>query len=246
MKLYNKKLNTSPEFSVKDVDTTGRILSLYWSAFDNKDRDGDVIVKGAFKKSIQEQGPKGLGEQWFIKFHNPDLPIATPFELEEDNYGLLARIKLAADIPVQDDTLKMYRDGHFKHQSIGYRAILQQKVADYNEIREIKLYEGSLVLWAANPNARFVDIKGFMTEKDISKELELTIKGLRNGDYTDDGFALLEIKMRQLIQAAADLQNSTLAAINAPEPPAQVKATEDYSALIKELQNAKTSFNYAL
>ena len=233
MQLYSKKANTSLQFSVKDVDTTGRILSIYWSAFDNKDRDGDVIVKGAFTKTVKEQGPQGLAEQWFIKFHNPDFPIVTPFELSEDNYGLLARVRLADDIPVQDDTLKMYRDGHFKHQSIGFQTIRQQKMSDYNEIREIKLYEGSVVLWAANPNAKFVDIKGFMTPKEISKELELTIKGLRNGDYTDETFALLEIKMRQLIQAAADLTSSTPAVDTTPEPQKvdEVKAAETIKSL---------------
>lgn len=243
MDFFKKKLNISSDFSVKDVDTVGRVLSVYWAAFDNKDRDGDVIVKGAFKKTVKEQGPQGIAEQWFIKFHNPDLPIVTPFELIEDNYGLLARLKMAEDIPVQDDTLKMYRDGHFKHQSIGYQKIKGQKKNDYQELTELKLYEGSVVLWAANPNATFVDIKSFMTQKDITKELELTIKGLRNGDYTDDGFALLEIKMRQLMQAAFDLSNSTPAAEPAQEPPASEIKKVDYSALISELKSTKTIYN---
>lgn len=242
MNIYEKKLNQSLQFSVKDVDTTGRVLSVYWSAFDNKDRDGDVIVKGAFKKSVAEQGPKGLQEQWFIKFHNPDIPIVTPFELEEDNYGLLARVKLAEDIQIQDDTLKMYRDGHFKHQSIGYQTINKQKMSGYNELRELKLFEGSVVLWAANPNAKFVDIKGFMTPKDITRELELTIKGLRNGDYSDQGFATLEIKMRQLIQAAADLANGTQAAVLAPEPQEDAIKAVDYTQLIAELKSVSNSY----
>lgn len=243
MEFFNKKLNISSEYSVKDVDTVGRVLSVYWAAFDNKDRDGDVIVKGAFKKTVKEQGPQGIAEQWFIKFHNPDFPIVTPFELIEDNYGLLARLKMAQDIPVQDDTLKMYRDGHFKHQSIGYQKVKGQKKNDYQELTELKLFEGSVVLWAANPNATFVDIKSFMTQKDITKELELTIKGLRNGDYTDDGFALLEIKMRQLMQAAFDLSNSTPAADQAQEPPVSEIKKVDYSALISELKSTKTIYN---
>lgn len=243
MEFFNKKLNISSEYSVKDVDTTGRVLSVYWAAFDNKDRDGDVIVKGAFKKTVKEQGPQGIAEQWFIKFHNPDLPIVTPFELIEDNYGLLARLKMAEDIAVQDDTLKMYRDGHFKHQSIGYQKVKGQKKNDYQELTELKLFEGSVVLWAANPNATFVDIKSFMTQKEITKELELTIKGLRNGDYTDDGFALLEIKMRQLMQAAFDLSNSTPAAEQAQEPPTTQIKKVDYSTLISELKSTKTIYN---
>lgn len=222
MELFKKKTNISKEFSVKDIDTSGRILSIYWSSFDNKDRDGDVIVKGAFSKTIREQGPQGLGEQWFIKFHNPDMPLATPFELTEDNYGLLARIKMPNTDPA-NETLTLYQDGHYKHQSIGFQPIRQQKRDNYNEISEIKLYEGSVVLWAANPSAKFVDIKSFMSPKEITDELELTIKGLRNGKYKDETFALLEIKMRQLIQAAADIASNTPAADEAPEPSTNVK-----------------------
>jgi len=230
MSLFQKKVNISKEYSVKDIDTSGRVLSIYWSAFDNKDRDGDVILKGAFSKTIREQGPQGIGEQWFIKFHNPELEIATPFEITEDNYGLLARIKM----PTTDrgnDTLKLYDEGHFKHQSIGFQTIKQSKKQNYNEISEIKLYEGSVVLWAANPAAKFVDIKSsdllqYMTPKDISDELQLTIKGIRNGKYNDETFALLEIKLRQLIQASADIASSTPAANEALVPPTDDKGDD--------------------
>ena len=40
---------------VKDVDTKKRVITGYLSGFDNKDYDGDIIVKGAFKKSIDER-----------------------------------------------------------------------------------------------------------------------------------------------------------------------------------------------
>lgn len=239
MELFKKKTNISKEFSVKDIDTTGRVLSIYWSSFDNKDRDGDVIVKGAFSKTIREQGPQGLGEQWFIKFHNPDMPLATPFELTEDNYGLLARIKMPNTDPA-NETLTLYQDGHYKHQSIGFQPIRQQKRDNYNEISEIKLYEGSVVLWAANPSAKFVDIKSFMSPKEITDELELTIKGLRNGKYKDDTFALLEIKMRQLIQATADIASNTPAADQAPEPPTDVK--QDDAIIKTKLDNILNLF----
>jgi len=234
MELFKKKTNISKEFSVKDIDTSGRVLSIYWSSFDNKDRDGDVIVKGAFSKTIREQGPQGLGEQWFIKFHNPDMPLATPFELTEDNYGLLARIKMPNTDPA-NETLTLYQDGHYKHQSIGFQTIRQQKRDNYNEISEIKLYEGSVVLWAANPSAKFVDIKSIISPKEISEELELTIKGLRNGKYKDETFALLEIKMRQLIQAAADIASNTPAADQAPEPSTDVK--QDDAIIETKLDN---------
>ena len=241
--VYSRKKNTSKQYSVKDVDTTGRILSVYYSAFDNKDRDNDVILKGSFSKTIKEQGPGGLGEIWFIKFHNPDLPLVPPFELIEDNYGLLARHKMP-DNDISSDTLQMYADGHFKHQSIGFRTIRQQQKNGYNEISEIQLFEGSVVLWAANPAAKFVDIKSMkLTPEEIQDELTLTMKGLRNGKYTDDTFALLEIKMRQLIQAATDNAISERAAAEAPEQEAQLIEAIDYSSVLTELKSINKFYN---
>ena len=39
---------------VKDVDTVKGIVTGYFSSFGNKDSDGDIIQKGAYTKSINE------------------------------------------------------------------------------------------------------------------------------------------------------------------------------------------------
>jgi HK97 family phage prohead protease len=233
--VYSQKKNTSKKYSVKDVDTVGRILSVYYSAFDNKDRDEDVILKGAFSKTIKEQGPPGLGEIWFLKFHDPSLPIVPPFELTEDSYGLLARHKMP-DNAISNDVLNMYADGNFKYQSIGYRTIRKQQKNGYTELSELQLFEGSVVLWAANPAAKFVDIKSLkLTPEEATDELKLTIKALRDGKYTDETFALLEIKMRQLIQAVTE-SNTECAANSAPITEPELVKTIDYSSIIGELK----------
>jgi len=238
MEYYAKKANPSKEYNLKDIDTSGRVVSMYVSAFDNIDRDGDVIVKGAFVKTVKEQGPQGIGEIWHLLFHNTEKNIATPFELAEDNYGLLARVKMP-DTPLGNETLQLYLDGHYKHHSIGFRTIKSQKKTDsqksYNEITQIQLFEHSTVLWAANPAAVVQGIKGFMTEKDIQDEISLTIKGLRNGKYTDETFCLLELKLRQLMQAASEIASSTPAATT-PEP------QTDNEAAIKQIKSLTQLF----
>ena len=44
----------SPLGEVKDYDDKSMIVSGYGSYFDNKDADGDIIRKGAYKKTIEE------------------------------------------------------------------------------------------------------------------------------------------------------------------------------------------------
>ena len=46
-------------YSVKDMDMKQGIVQLYASTFDKLDDDGDVMRRGAFTKTIQENGVEG-------------------------------------------------------------------------------------------------------------------------------------------------------------------------------------------
>ena len=73
---------------VKDVDAKQGIVTGYFSVFGNKDSDGDVIVPGAFKKTLMENGPESEGKR--IKHllqHDVDRPLSKPNVLKETSYG---------------------------------------------------------------------------------------------------------------------------------------------------------------
>ncbi len=225
---FQTKLNSSA-LNVKDVDTTGRVITVYYSAFNNVDRDNDAIVKGAFTKTVKEQGPAGRNEIWHLIGHDPTKHVAKPFEIGEDSYGLLARVKIP-NTTLGNDTLELYREGHYKHHSIGFRTIRQVKRADHNEIQEVALFEGSSVVWAANPSAITVGIKS-MTKQEVLTDFDLTIKSLRNGTFSDATFSLLEIKLRQLHQALID----TTPAASAPGPDKELTAKQEQIRAINAL-----------
>lgn len=230
---YNIKLNNSLEFNVKDVDTTGRNVVLYGAAFDRLDRDGDVIVKGAFTKTIKEQGPQGIGEIWHLLFHDTQRPVARPVSLEQDNYGLLAVVPMP-NTTVGDDTLQMYLEKHYRHHSIGYSTIRSQPKTGYKELQELRLFEHSTVLWAANPAATVVDVKSLikdMTMSDIQKEIDLTIKSFRNGKFSDEGFALLEIKLQQLIAASASKDDTQAVPVQETPAPLEEGVDPEYARM---------------
>ena len=132
MKSYLYKANNSLDFNIKDIDTTGRRVVIYGAAFGNKDRDRDVIVKGAFTKTIKEQGPAGIGEIWHLLFHDTSKGVSRPSSMEQDNYGLLSVVPMP-DTTMGNDTLKMYQAGLYKHHSIGYQIIKSQAKSDYTE-----------------------------------------------------------------------------------------------------------------
>ena len=55
---------------LKDVDVKTMTMTGYFSKFGNIDSDGDMMMPGAFKKSLNERGPDGTNQIWFLKDHN--------------------------------------------------------------------------------------------------------------------------------------------------------------------------------
>jgi hypothetical protein len=111
-----------------------------------------------------------------------------------------------------NDVLEFYKSGHINQHSIGFRTIKREPVGagtpqEHNLIKEVLLYEGSAVLWGANPNTPTLG-KGLTKEdeaKELSGEMEMLVKSLRNGSYTDNAFELIETRLKQIQQRISEL-----------------------------------------
>jgi hypothetical protein len=193
---------------VKDVDMKGRRVSGYLSAFDNKDSDGDIIVKGAYAKSLNER----KGEIFFLNQHNWSQPHGKFDELKEDGTGLYFVSNPLIDTTYSMDTLKLYEAGIIKEHSVGFITMKDEVKADARYIKEIKLYEGSNVTLGANSQTPFTGFKSSL--KEIDDQSKRILKALRDGTFTDDTFILLEVALKQLQQEAFELGKKSLT-----EPP---------------------------
>ncbi len=79
----------------------------------------------------------------------------------------------------------------------------------YNELTELKLWEGSTVTWGANAMAGTTGIKS-MTKEDAIDKMNFVAKALRNGKYeNEEVFDLLEIYFKQLQQTIQDISTTT-------------------------------------
>lgn len=187
---------------LKDLDMKGRRVSGYLSAFGNKDWDGDIIVKGAFTKTLKER----KGEIRFLNQHDWKQPHGFFDVLEEDEKGLYFVSNPLIDTSYSTDALKLYEAGIMKEHSIGFHVIKDEynTKEDTRYINEIKLFEGSNVTLGANSNTPFTGFKS-MTKPEVDKELKLFLKAYRNGTFTDETFGLMEIAIRQLMKQSADL-----------------------------------------
>ena len=194
--------------SVKDVDVKSKTVTGYLSAFGNKDFDGDIIEKGAFKKSINER----KDQIFFLNQHNWQQPHGKFTTLIEDEKGLyFESTPFVSGVTYSEDALKLYEAGIIKEHSIGFVTMKD----DYDEesktryLKELKLYEGSNVTLGANSSTPFTGFKN-MTLKDINDRCTLLYKAIRNGDFTDDTFVLLEYALKELQFEAYELGKTSL------------------------------------
>jgi HK97 family phage prohead protease len=181
--------------SIKDVDRKQNIVTGYFSAFNIKDSDGDIIRKGAFKRSIEEWYPKGRIKH--LMNHNPSQPLGTLTVLKEDDYGLYYESKIGTH-NLGQDFIKMVESDLIKEHSIGFSVIKESKGKDGNEMTDLKLYEGSsLTAWGANEYTPLTGMKSLIEVKDRIKSFE---KFVRNTDATDEAIEMCLLEIKQLHQ----------------------------------------------
>jgi HK97 family phage prohead protease len=163
------------ETPVSDIDEKSNTVVVYYAAFGNVDGGGDLIMPGAFNKTIQERGPKGKDLIYHFKNHSE--AISKPKELIVDDYGLKAIVSFP-NTSMGRDTVEEYKFGMWKYHSIGYSTIKEQKSAKANELLELKLYEGGHVTWPMNEAAitASVDLKSMEEFISKSKATDETIK----------------------------------------------------------------------
>jgi len=204
--------NTS--LKVKGIDLKNRIVEGYFASFDTIDSDNDVFVKGAFAKSISENGPKGTGRIKHLYNHWDTVGVLQ--ELVEDNNGLRYVSRIGTH-SLGEDVLKMVNDGIITEHSVGFE-LLPDKVEVVNGVRyikEVKLWEGSsLDKWGANANTPIIKSA---TERDelvkrIAEHMVKLQKAMTDRTtYSDDGYMLLQIRINTL--------NEWVKSLIAVEPP---------------------------
>tara|TARA_R100000773_G_C4209902_1_gene109742 strand:+ start:265 stop:1317 length:1053 start_codon:yes stop_codon:yes gene_type:complete len=209
--MKHKIYNTKSAFELKDIDSENRQVAVYLSKFNEIDSDGDVIRPGAFKKSIQERGPQAMSNRKiaFLRHHDWEKQIGVFTDLQEDEYGLYAVGRLGRSTD-GEDAYRDYEDGIIKEHSIGFQYI-QDKMSyveddlygtsGYNEIKELKLWEGSAVTFGSNPFTYVVDVKGQDRTDQVEKiqqEMDLCIRALAKGKGTDERLQSMEMKVKYL------------------------------------------------
>ena len=218
--------------SIMDVSPNTRTVKAVWSRMNNIDLDNDIIVPEAFTKTLAERGPKAKNMIWSLIDHKADMhhAIGKPKELYVDGDKLVAVTEIVKT-QAGEDLIKLYDAGLINQHSIGFSTIKQtQNDEGVRTINELKLYEGSAVLWGANPETPTLGFKS-ENKETLSLRLENLLRAITKGNYSDGTYKLMESEIKRIQQS--------LLTITQPATAVEPKQNQDADIIkaIKEFNN---------
>jgi HK97 family phage prohead protease len=146
---------------LEDLTNDGSYIA-YASVFGNTDSDGDIIEKGAFKKTLK----KTKGFIPLVWFHDPRRPVGAAAG-EEDEKGLLIKGQLNLEIQDGQEVYSNMKAGIVGDHSFAFDILKSEPILDDDKnmtgrsIKEVKLYEASPLTngFAANDQAGLIALK---------------------------------------------------------------------------------------
>lgn len=142
----------------------------YLAVFGNQDGGGDVIKKGAFRRTLQERPVPMVKLLWQHDWHEL---IGKWLDMTEDDYGLKVKGKIFAELEKGKEALFLMRQGVLDGLSIGFRTVksFYNETDATREIVDVELYEGSLVTFPMNALATVDNVKRQWSKSDVERAL---------------------------------------------------------------------------
>jgi hypothetical protein len=173
-----------------------RRFEAYASTFGNIDSDNDVIMPGAFTKTIAEAFPaKRIKVLWQ---HNWSQPIGLPVAMTQDSKGLYTETELGRHTLAVDAAAQL-EDGIIDRLSIGFWIPAGKSATrpdGVREIAEVALLEYSLVTFPANDQAIVTGMKAL---GEVARFLK-SAGALQQSTIDDCAATFAEIKALLAIQ----------------------------------------------
>ncbi len=142
------------------------------SVFNVTDSHGDIIIKGAFRDSIERHKKRGTLPPG-IFYHDCTKPVAKTVDAWEDNEGLHVIGKFNLDTQRGRETFSDIKAGILNEYSFGFRVLQQKKTKRGREILKVDWVEWSPVLIGANRCTYTASVKSKNHYDDESKLLRI-------------------------------------------------------------------------
>ena len=220
----------SSSMEIKELGKDGEVEG-YASVYGIVDQGGDIVMKGAFEKTIKavHEGRRRIKMLWQ---HDPGSPIGVWDVMSEDSKGLIMKGRILTEVQKGSDTLELLKASAIDGLSIGYKTVDADFIVnDQGRIRQLKdldLMEVSFVTFPMNTEATVIDVKNLSSRCDVEHLLrDAGVPG---------GFAKLLVKYGY---EGAIERLKTGRREGDDEKVAQV----DMSALMKQLKGLKEALN---
>lgn len=134
------------------IDSNGRFEG-YASIFGKIDKGGDVVMPGAFAKSLRNRPARQVR---MLFQHDPKEPIGRWFDIFETDIGLKVRGQLTAKVQRSDALAALIEHGSVDGLSIGFRTVRASRAnaAKPRRLWEVDLWEISVVTFPMLESAR--------------------------------------------------------------------------------------------
>jgi hypothetical protein len=154
------------QLEVKSLDEGGYFEG-YASMFGVVDSDGDVIVNGAFKDSVNRAYESGRMPKMLWQHDAKDI-IGKWTEIREDERGLYVKGSLILETEKGREAYALMKAGVLDAMSVGFNIVDAGNGTQGRVIKNLDLWEISLVTWGANPAALITNVK---SQKDFERYL---------------------------------------------------------------------------
>jgi HK97 family phage prohead protease len=134
------------------IDAEGRFAG-YASVFAEADDSGDIVMPGAFGKSL---GRRGRDRVRLLFQHDPREPVGLWERIAEDGFGLWVEGRLVPGVPRADALRRLIASRAIDGLSIGFRTVRasRDRGSGHRRLYEIDLWEISIVTFPMMAGAR--------------------------------------------------------------------------------------------
>ena len=229
-----------------ELKEDGGIVKGYASTFDrDPDAYGDVVKPGAFAKSLERW--KSLNAEgkfipllWGHDTEDPKSNIGRVVDAVEDERGLLITAEFDADNEKAQYVRKLVQEGRVYQFSFAFE-IREQGTIELedgrkaNELRDLELFEVSLVQIPANQHATVEEVKS-IDAAELMEQAAAEIKSGRRNSAKDAD------ELRKIASAAAEIQEVVNGLLADDETPTEDGEEESEAAKAAEGETSQAEF----
>jgi HK97 family phage prohead protease len=162
------------------IDDGGRFAG-YASVFGRLDDGGDIVMPGAFAKTLKQ---RGQGAIRLLFQHDPKEPVGLWERIVEDGFGLWVEGRLVGGVPRADALRRLIDARAIDGLSIGFRTVraTREPKGGHRRLWQVDLWEISIVTFPMLDAARIAPGPGTApaSERRLLRSLDAAISAMQS------------------------------------------------------------------